>query len=406
MKVIQINTTYGQVGSTPRTSFQMHSWLIEHGVDSKVYCAYINDGSKTEGVQEYSTRLDRKIHALLSRITGLQGYYSYGVTNRLIKCLSNDKPDIVLLRVLHSNCINFPRLFRYFERNDISIVIVLHDCWFLSGHCVDLFEGRCDRWISQCGNCPRIREDNPSWFFDTSKRCLRDKKEWYGKIKNLAVVGVSQYMTRVARSSILREAQSIQCIYNWIDQSQFYPKNKAGLRKQYGYSEDEILILGIASTWMERKGIIEMAKVAQSLPACKVVLIGECEREIFKQTENVILVGTVRQTEQLADYYNMADVYLNPSHMESFGKTTAEAICCGCPVVSYRTGASEELVESTGGELADLGDLDGFVKAVERMIKRDDKRLIREKELEFANASFNMEKNLMTYFDLFQELAG
>ena len=41
-----------------------------------------------------------------------------------------------------------------------------------------------------------------------------DKKEWFGKIPRLAVVGVSDWITNEARVSLLSSAKVITRIYN------------------------------------------------------------------------------------------------------------------------------------------------------------------------------------------------
>lgn len=65
--------------------------------------------------------------------------------------------------------------------------------------------------------------------------------------------------------------------------------------------------------------------------------------------------------EDLRAFYKMADVYVQPSFYETFGKTVAEAFFCGCPVIGSNTSATPEIIGDAGllfdpgsaGELAD-----------------------------------------------------
>lgn len=55
--------------------------------------------------------------------------------------------------------------------------------------------------------------------------------------------------------------------------------------------------------------------------------------------------------------YASAEAYIQPSLSETFGRTSLEAMACGCPVVAARAGATPEIVEDAGlyfeGEDAD-----------------------------------------------------
>jgi len=73
--------------------------------------------------------------------------------------------------------------------------------------------------------------------------------------------------------------------------------------------------------------------------------------------------------ERLAQYYAAADVFVMPSHYESFGMVVLEAMACGTPVVASRVGglASTVLHERTG-LLAPVGDWQGFAEAIVRLL--------------------------------------
>ena len=65
--------------------------------------------------------------------------------------------------------------------------------------------------------------------------------------------------------------------------------------------------------------------------------------------------------EDLRAFYKNADVYVQPSFYETFGKTVVEAFFCGCAVIGSNTAATPEIVGDAGllfdpnnaGELAD-----------------------------------------------------
>ena len=60
--------------------------------------------------------------------------------------------------------------------------------------------------------------------------------------------------------------------------------------------------------------------------------------------------------DQLADLYNVADVFVtaSTSHFETFGRAPAEALCCGTPAVAPRYDGFVEVLDQLGGTLVDL----------------------------------------------------
>ena len=84
--------------------------------------------------------------------------------------------------------------------------------------------------------------------------------------------------------------------------------------------------------------------------------------------EVVRFVGFVPEAEKVA-YYNLADVFVLPSHMEGFGLSAAEAMACGKPVVASRAGALPEVVsDGVTGLLCDPGTPGEFAEAIVRLL--------------------------------------
>lgn len=255
MKIVQINATYGNADSTGRNVKETHQWLKDHNFESIVYTASFNEQPPVDpNVRIFSNVIDKKFHGLLSRLTGLQGYFSVLSTKKLIQHLKKDNPDGVILHVLHSNCINFPILCHYLAQHEIPTILVLHDCWYFTGHCCYFTQSNCVKWQQDCRYCPQIHEWNKSWFFDTAHKCLQDKKKWFDAIPQLGVVGVSDWITGEAKKSILKDAAIIRRIYNWIDLEIFQPQDTSELRMSLSIKPTEKILLGVASGWSDKKG--------------------------------------------------------------------------------------------------------------------------------------------------------
>lgn len=408
MKVLQINAVYNQL-STGRTTTELHKVLLENGIDS--YCAYaqsnVEDG---ENLYRIGSAFDRKLHALLSRISGKQAYFSKGATKKLIKYMDGIKPDIVHLRNFHSNYINMPMILDWLGRNDIATVVTLHDFFFLTGKCVHFNEAGCTKWQTKCENCPNLQNGNPTWFFDRTAEMFGDRYELFSRIKKLAFVGVSDWATDEAKKSpIAQNATEVKRIYNWIDLSKFKPLDVEKTKKRHG-NENEFVILGVAAVWDERKGIrdfIRLAKSLQNYNDIKVVLIGPVPRVILEDGEDgreyVIPVGTTDSVDELVGWYNAADVFVTLSTEETFGKVSAEALSCGTPVVCYNVTANPELVGDGCGYVVKKGDLDGVKEAILK-IREDTKARYSQSCVDFSHKHFDKDECVKQYIRLYREL--
>lgn len=400
MRVLQINAVYEKF-STGRTTKELHMVLQKQGHES--YIAAQDIGELKENAYQIGNKWDWKIHALMSRISGKQGYFSIKATKKLIRYISLIKPDIVHLRVLHSNYINIVMLLKFLGKNNIATVITLHDSFFYTGKCVYYIEDNCYKWKEKCGDCPALKKGNPSLLFDCTKKMLRDKRELFAKIEKLAVVGVSEWVTKDAAESILCSAKIIKRIYNWIDLERFQPRDTTQLKQELGLN-GKIIILGIAMSWNPLKGIEIFLQLADLLPEnYQIVLVGECDQNKYS-CDKIQYLGEVMDIDYLAKLYSMADVFVNPTIQETFGKTTAEALACGTPVVAYNATAMPELIPADGscGELVNQFSAEAFIEKI-MMVEENNysnKLKCRERAIEL----FDKKNNINEYIRLYQNL--
>lgn len=398
MKVLQINAVY-DVGSTGRSTAELHRYLRSHGHQSWVAAMNVEDSDE---FFRLGNKMENRIHSFLSHITGRQGLYSSCTTQRLLDFVRLKKIDVVHLRVLHSNCVNIKMLLEFLGRDNYPVVITLHDCWYFTGHCCYFTGASCDRWKTECGHCPELYTWNKSWFFDRTKKNLEMKKQLFDGIKRLAVVGVSDWVTEFVHDSILKKAFSVKRIYNWIDLDTFKPKDRQLIRNRIGLNE-EFTIICIAQNWSLLKGLDDVIKLANRMSNCKILMVGTCPQEFLPLPSNIISVGCTNNATELANYYSAADVFFNPSLQETFGKVTAESLACGTPVVGYGVTATVELIKPGCGYLIKPHALD---EAVEKLsiIKNEGKSVYMDNCRLFAVSTFNKDKLIKENLDIYQQL--
>ena len=403
MKIVQINTTYGMVDSTGRNVRELHQYFQSRGEESFVFTTQYNDtvSRNDKNVFLFSDFLDRKLHAVLSRLTGLQGYYSKTRTKKLVNRLKTISPDVVILNVLHSNCIHFKELFSFLSENRVVTVLVLHDCFFYTGHCCHYTDIGCTRWQHCCGHCPSMKKWNKSYFFDTSQKSLQDKKVWYSEVDNFNVIAVSKWLEADAKKSILNDAQ-IVTIYNWIELNTFkYTNILPEKAKRY---KNHFIALAVASSWNQDKGTDDIIEVSKQIPELTILIIGKSNGQ-FEQYKNIISIGSIKDVNEMAKYYSCADIFLNPSKQETFGKTTAEALACGTPVVAYNSTAFKELIDSSRGALAEYGNQIDYLEKVKEVMKKG-RKYYSCAARRFAEEHFNGKINMELYYQFIENAAN
>jgi len=178
MKVLQVNAV-NALSSTGRTVSELAAGLETRGIESRV--AYSAGPAPKHGYL-IGTQLEKKLHALRSRLSGRQAYFSKRATRGLLRYIEAESPDVVHLRNLHANYINLPMLLSFLGERDIPTVVNLDDCWYFTGKCCHYTIDGCYRWETGCGSCPRLRKDNPSWFIDASAEMWADKKRLFESI--------------------------------------------------------------------------------------------------------------------------------------------------------------------------------------------------------------------------------
>lgn len=401
MKILQINVV-NKILSTGRNVAEMNNYFEEKG---NICATAYSKGPSTDPEHEFviGSSLDVKVHALLSRLFGKQGYFSFSSTRKLLKFMDDFAPDIVVLNNLHGNYINLPMLLEYLAKKNIVTVAVLHDCWFFTGKCCHYTVDKCYRWQEDCGNCPSLKKYNVSWFFDKTPEMLSDKKRLFGKIKNLAVVGVSDWLCGEAKKApVFENARAITRIYNWIDTDFFKPADTVALRKELGVENNKIILFA-ASNWTMQKGLKTAKEVSERLGENETMLVVGNLPDGFEFNDRVIVRPRTDSMEQLIEYYSLVDVFVQPSLEETFGKVIAEAEACGTPVICFNSTANPEIVGERCGERVAPGDLDGLMLAIRRVLKNG-KETYSKNCRDFVIDNFNLEKSMEQYASLFEKM--
>lgn len=405
MKVVQINSVYG-TKSTGIIVRDIADLITSEGHTPLV----ITPGRFAEPVvQGIGNRLDYKLHALYTRLTGKQGLASSLATLSLLQKLKRLKPDIIHLHNIHSNFINYRMLLRYTAEKKIPVVLTLHDCWFLTGKCYHFYDIGCEKWKTGCNGCPKRYSDIPSYLGDNAHRVFELRKSLYAQ-NRLYVVGCSQWITNTARESPVFAGADIRYIYNGVDTQTFKPR-AGDFREKYGISQTDFVIITMANKWFDPENERIRTKILRSMAGndwlfivgCKEAQLNQFQAET--QNQRVIAMTHIDSREKLAKVYCAGNVFLNLTHIDTLPTVNMEAASCGLPVITYQAGGSGELVAQgrTGYVIENFDDNDALMSALSQVkagaITAD---ACREKALNDFDRSMNYRK----YLDLYREICN
>ncbi len=394
MKVAFINAVYG-FASTGLIVQDLEQMLLQQGHET--FVAYQTAVPLPDFGMQVGNPADWKWHALMTRLTGRQGYCSKRATRKLIKRLQAEKPDVVHLHNLHSNYIHLPTLFSYLAQANIPTVLTLHDCWFFTGKCFHFALCGCEKWRTGCGSCPQNRQNVRSLFVDATKKVFTHRKKLLAAIPRLQVVGCSDWITELAKASPILEKASCTRIYNGVDTTVFCP----GERVQ----NDRLVIMGMANKWLLPENSAVLAQFLKGMkPNESLLLVGctEEQRSRFAGNGQVNALPFVKGREELAKLYRSADVFVNLTFEDTLPTVNMEAICCGTPVVTYRSCGSPELVqEGITGFVTEQRNYPALRGAVDQIASG---RIDREVCAKIGRERFDRDTQYRAYITLFQSL--
>ena len=396
MRVVEINAVCGS-GSTGRICTDIADALKESGDQVKII--YGNQNSTYPESVRVGSQISLKANALFARISGLNGYFALRETKKIIKIIKDFSPDIVHLHNLHANYVNVPKLLNFLSENNIATVVTLHDCWFFTGKCTHYISSGCKKWENGCRGCPRLKQDIPSLFFDRTEKMWLDKKNGFEKLKNLGVIGVSDWITNEAKKSFLKNAKIIKRIYNWIDLEIFNTKPQNNVNK------NEKFTVFVASAGWENgsERFNDLLKLAKKIPDnMQIVAAGNFE-DSATLPSNIAKVGYISDSKIMANYYRNSDVYVHLSRADTFGKVIAEALACGTPAVVYNSTACPEIVGDGCGYVVNCGDINSILKYCLK-IQKNGKEFYSEKCRLFAKSRFDKKVLTEETLDLYKEL--
>lgn len=399
MKVLQINSVCG-IGSTGRIATDIHNNITEQGHES--YIAYGRDVPKNcDKAIKIGSKLDNYRHVAKTRIFDKHGFGSKKATHEFIKNVKDINPDIIHLHNIHGYYLNIEILFNYLKGANKPVVWTLHDCWSFTGHCSHFDYIGCDKWETGCFDCPQKKEYPKSLIIDNSANNYADKYNLFAGLDKLTLVAPSNWLKEQIKFSFLKKYNA-ELINNGIDLDIFKPL-ESDFREKYNL-KNKYIILGVANNWGLKKGLDYFIRLSKKLRNDEViVLVGVTRTQIENLPPNVLGVIKTTDTNELAEIYSAADVFVNPTLEEVLGLVNIEALACGTPVVTFNTGGSIECIDINSGIIVDRGNITKLYEAINQ-IKELGKGNYSKNCIEQVNEKFDKNDRIKDYIKLYKKM--
>lgn len=404
--LLQINPVLRVNTSTGRIMQEIGELAMQHGWRSCIAYSKGRDGIKScqSEVIPVGNKWSTIWHGLETRLFDRHGLASNEATRLFVKQIQELKPDVIHIHNIHGYFLNYQILFDFLAKSNIPVIWTVHDCWLYTGHCYYYSYAGCNKWQTGCGHCPQKKEFPASWLIDRSHQNYEDKKQAFTSLPldQLTIVPVSEWIREEMQYSFFRNNQ-FHVIHNGINTNIFNIYNPEQVKQKYGLNGKHIL-LGVASIWSREKGFDDCIQMADLLhPDEMLVLVGVRPEQQKKLKKNMLGIPRTENIHQLAELYAAADAFVNPTWQDNYPTVNLEAIACGTPVVTYRTGGSIEAITDQTGFIVPQGNVKEMLEAA-RLISQRGKAYYQQPCRTYALENFRKEDRYQDYLDLYDKL--
>lgn len=397
MRVLLIDVNC-KCSSTGQIVYNLYSYLNSHG-DEAAVCYGRGKKIAERNIYKFGLDWETYLHALLTRVTGFTGCFSYFSTKRLLRFIKNFNPDVVHIHELHAYFVNIKPLLRYLARNNIKVVHTLHCEFSYTGKCGHSVE--CEKWKVGCGKCPHIHNYVRAELFDHTKYMFRQKKELFSEINNLIITAPSKWLyDRVGESFFKNRSRYV--VHNGVDTDIFRPVDVSQLREKFKIREGERVVLALAPNLMTKeKGGPEVKRLAKKLrnENIRFVFVGvDGAKEQIE--DNTIICGRIYDKELLSQFYSLADAFVICSERENYPTTCLEAQACGTPIYGYSAGGIMETYLQREKHFVEYGNINALATILSKIPYKSNE--IQQVIRELAIKKISNEISMMEYSELYR----
>jgi glycosyltransferase involved in cell wall biosynthesis len=302
--------------------------------------------------------------------------FSSGLDAAVLGKIVELKPDVLVVHFI-SFFLSPENIQALHRATGAPVLWHLLDMGLLTGGCH--YAWHCDGYLRECGRCPALRWGSAN---DLSARTWRSKQSTLARTRGLVVAG-SSLLARQASASSLFGSHHIETLLLGVSPNTFKPRDKVEIRSNIGVQVgDKIVLFGAQRFDQRRKGMHllmqSLVLLAERWPAetpLPVLLsIGNATdfTSLCAKGFRMINLGFV-DGQTLATAYAAADLFACPSIEDSGPMMINESMMSGTPVVAFRMGVAEDLIEDgITGVIAKNESVADFADGMRRVLLWDD----------------------------------
>lgn len=134
-------------------------------------------------------------------------------------------------------------------------------------------------------------------------------------------------------------------------------------------------------------------------------MIGLNDKELRNLPANIIGLKRTESIHELAQWYSIAFVFVNPTKQDNFPTTNLEALACGTPVITYNTGGSPEAIDEKTGFVVEKGNVEGIVQAIQQLENMNYEEVSKACRAR-AEKLFDKNERFLDYLHVFENLVA
>ena len=134
----------------------------------------------------------------------------------------------------------------------------------------------------------------------------------------------------------------------------------------------------------------------------QVVIVGLNARQLNDVPSGILGIGRTENVKELVQIYSGATVFINPTYEDNYPTVNLEALACGTPVVTYKTGGSGESITSETGAVVAQGDLKEMAAKVKLIA--DNIEVYRDNCRKYAEQHFDKWVKYEQYIKLYKSI--
>jgi N-acetyl-alpha-D-glucosaminyl L-malate synthase BshA len=233
----------------------------------------------------------------------------------------------------------------------------------------------------------------------------------YGLQQSDGVTAVSKFLQKATIETF--DFDEIKVIPNFICPYHYKRLHESPLRRELAPGGEKLLVH--VSNFRAVKRPIDcveiLAKVKAKGGKVKLIMVGDgpersaCNyrAEQLNVKNDTVFVG---KQANIPAYLGIADIFLLPSELESFGLAALEAAACEVPVIATRIGGIPEVVtEGETGFLSDIGDIEKMSEDVMKLLNNEEMReAFGAKARESAVSRYSSEMIIPQYIKFYEKI--